>query len=57
MMVINEQLFEQLGLGVTGERQISLANDATETCKLTETVEINWEDRSIIMPVLVDRVK
>jgi len=53
MLVINEQLFDQLGLGVTGERQISLANDATETCKLTDALEINWEDRSFIMPALV----
>jgi clan AA aspartic protease len=53
MLVINEQLFQQLGLGVIGEREISLANDATETCKLTEALEINWEDRSITMPALV----
>jgi predicted aspartyl protease len=26
MLVINEQLFQQLGLGVMGEREISLAN-------------------------------
>jgi clan AA aspartic protease len=53
MLVINEQIFKQLGLGVTGEREISLANDATEICKLTEALEINWEDRSITMPALV----
>jgi len=53
MLVINEQLFERLGLDVTGERKITLANDARETCKLTEAVEINWEDRSITMPALV----
>jgi len=53
MLVVNEQLFDQLGLGVTGERQISLANDATETCKLTDALEINWEDRSFTMPALV----
>jgi len=53
MLVINEQLFKQLGLGVTGERKISFANDATEICKLTEALEINWEDRSITMQALV----
>jgi len=53
MLVINEKLFEQLGLGVIGEREISLANDAMEKCKLTDAVEINWEDRSITMPALV----
>lgn len=53
MLIINEQLFQQLGLGVTGERKITLANDTKETCKLTEVVEINWEDRSITMPAVV----
>jgi clan AA aspartic protease len=53
MLVINEQLFEQLGLDVIGERKITLANDAKEMCKLTEALEISWEDRSITMPALV----
>jgi clan AA aspartic protease len=53
MLVINEQLFQQLGLDTIGEREISLANDATETCKLTEALEINWEDRSVIMSAVV----
>jgi clan AA aspartic protease len=53
MLVINEQLFQQLGLDVIGEREINLANDARETCKVTEALEINWEDRSITMPALV----
>ena len=53
MLVINEQLFERLGLGISGEREISLANETTEKCKLTDAVEINWEDRSITMPALV----
>jgi clan AA aspartic protease len=53
MLVINKQLFEQLGLGVIGEREITLANDANETCKVTDALEINWEDRSFTMPALV----
>jgi clan AA aspartic protease len=52
-LVINDEIFEQLGLGVIGEREISLANDATEKCKLTDALEINWEDRSVIMSALV----
>jgi len=52
-LVINEQLFRQLGLDVIGEREISLANDATETCKLTEALEINWENRSVVMSAVV----
>ena len=53
MLVINEKLFQQLGLDVMGERIITLANDTKETCKLTEPLEINWENRSIAMPALV----
>jgi clan AA aspartic protease len=52
-LVINEQLFQQLGLDVIGEREISLANDATETCKLTDPLEINWENRSVVMSAVV----
>jgi len=73
MLVINKQLFEQLGLGVIGEREITLANcgcrrwhishllkkffrydsRTNETCKVTDALEINWEDRSFTMPALV----
>ena len=53
MLVINKQLFQQLGLNAIGEREITLANDARETCKVTDAVEINWEDRSTTMPALV----
>jgi len=53
MLVINEQLFGQLGLDAMGEREITLANDAKETCKMTEPVEINWKNRSIAMPAIV----
>ena len=72
-LVINEQLFQQLGLDVIGEREISLANcgcrrwhishllkkffrydsRTNETCKVTDALEINWEDRSFTMPALV----
>jgi len=53
MLVINEQLFGQLGLDVMGEREITLANDTKEICKLTEPVEIHWENRSVAMSALV----
>jgi clan AA aspartic protease len=52
-LVINEQLFQQLGLDVIGEQEISLANDATEICKLTEALEINWENRFVVMSAVV----
>jgi clan AA aspartic protease len=53
MLVINEELSQQLGLDTIGEREISFANDATEKCKVTEPLEINWKDRSITLPALV----
>jgi transcriptional regulator len=31
-LIINEELFKQLGLDIMGERDITLANDAKETC-------------------------
>jgi len=52
-LVINEQLFQQLGLDSIGEREICLANDVTETCKLTEALEINWGNRSVVMSAVV----
>ena len=53
MLVINKELFQRLGLDATEEREITLANDAKQTCKLTEPLEIHWENRSISMPALV----
>jgi clan AA aspartic protease len=52
-LVINENIFQQLGLDVMGESEITLANDAKETCKVTEPLVINWEDRSTTMSALV----
>jgi clan AA aspartic protease len=52
-LVINKQLFQELGLGVKEERKISFANDSKEICKLTDPVEIHWENRSITLPALV----
>jgi clan AA aspartic protease len=52
-LIINEQLFQQLGLGVMGERKITLANDTKVMCKLTEPLEIHWEDRFVAMSAVV----
>jgi clan AA aspartic protease len=52
-LIINEKLFKQLGLDIMGEREITLANDAKEICKLTDPLEIHWEDRSVAMSALV----
>jgi clan AA aspartic protease len=47
-LVINEQLRQQLGLGVTGERQVTLADNAKRTVEIAEAVEIHWKNRSMI---------
>jgi len=44
-LIINEEVFAQLGLGVIGTRRTSYANGAKEVCRLTEPVEIHWKDR------------
>jgi clan AA aspartic protease len=52
-LIINEEVFKQLGLDIMGEREITLANDVKETCKLTDPLEIHWQDRSVAMSALV----
>jgi len=56
-LVISEELRRQLGLGILGFRNITLANYQTETVRVTEPVEIHWEDRYFIgsARVLSDR--
>ncbi|MCL1813940.1 MAG: retroviral-like aspartic protease family protein, partial [Treponema sp.] len=39
MLVINKELFQQLGLDAAEEREITLANDTKETCTITEPIE------------------
>jgi clan AA aspartic protease len=46
-LVINEQLRQQLGLGIVGAKQATLANNAKETVQIAETVEIHWKNRSM----------
>ena len=53
MLVINEQLYQQLGLGFIEERETTFANDTKEMCKITEPLVIKWEDRTTTMPALV----
>jgi len=52
-LIINEPLFQQLGLDVIDEREITLANDAKDMCKVTEPLVIKWEDRAVVMSALV----
>ena len=52
-LVINEELCAQLGLGIKGLRRASFANDAKEICKVTEPVEIHWNNRITAVLALV----
>ena len=52
-LVINEELREQLGLKVQGERQVTLANDMKEMAKVAEPVQVHWKNRSMICNPLV----
>ena len=52
-LVINKKLFQELGLDVMDEQEITFANDAKEICKLTEPVGICWNDRFVAMQALV----
>jgi len=46
-LVINEQLRQQLGLGIVGAKEATLANNVKETVKIAETVEVHWKNRSM----------
>ena len=46
-LVINEQLRQQLGLGIVGSREATLANNVKETVKIAEPVEVHWKKRSM----------
>ena len=52
-LVINEELRQQLGLEVKGERQATLTNDAKETVKIAGPVEVHWKDRAMTCQPLV----
>ena len=44
-LVINERLRRQLGRGVVGEKQVSLADNTKRTIKIAEPVEVHWKNR------------
>jgi clan AA aspartic protease len=46
-LVINEQLRQQLGLGIVGTKQATLANNVKETVQIAEPVEVHWKNRSM----------
>jgi clan AA aspartic protease len=44
-LVINEEIFNTLGLTVEGTRNINIAGGAKVECKMTSPVLIQWKDR------------
>ena len=52
-LVINKEIFLKLGLYAVGKRTVTFADGNKGIAKMTDPVEIHWEDRSIAMPVLV----
>jgi len=54
-LVINEEIFKQLGLSVIETRYINVAGGGKLLCKVTTPVDIHWKDRSasaraVVMP-------
>ena len=52
-LVINEELRQQLGLELKGERYATLADDTRQMVKIAGLVEINWKNRSMTCQPLV----
>ena len=44
-LIINEELCQKLGLGITEERSAKMADGRRVACKLTEAVDVHWKDR------------
>ena len=44
-LIINEDLCQKLGLGITEERSAKMADGRRVPCKLTEAVDVYWKDR------------
>jgi len=46
-LVINEKLRRQLGLGIVGTKEATLADNTKKTINVAETVEVHWKNRSM----------
>ena len=54
-LVINEDIFKQLGLSVMETRNINVAGGGKVPCKVTDPVQIQWKNRfaavsAVVMP-------
>jgi clan AA aspartic protease len=45
-LVINEELRQRLGLAITGQRMVTIADGSRVPCGTTEPVEIHWKNRA-----------
>jgi predicted aspartyl protease len=45
VLVINEQIRQQLGLGIVGARWAMLMNNVRERVQIAEPVEVHWKNR------------
>jgi clan AA aspartic protease len=52
-LVINEEVFQQLGLTVKGETTSTLADGSTAQYRITAPVKVQWKDRSTKLPSVV----
>jgi len=53
LLVINEELCRQLGLGIVRTQTVRLAGGAKGMCKITEPVQIKWKDRDVSVNAVV----
>jgi len=52
-LVINEKIFNQLGLSVMETRDTNLAGGGRIECKVTDAVHIQWKDRFAVVNAVV----
>jgi clan AA aspartic protease len=52
-LIINEEVFRQLGLAVKGETTSTLADGSVAQYRITAPVKIQWKDRSTELPSVV----
>ena len=47
-VIINEAIRQKLGLTVRREHEVTLANKAKETVKITDPIEVHWKNREMV---------
>jgi clan AA aspartic protease len=52
-LVINEDIFNKLGLSVVETRNINIAGGARVECKVTSPVSIHWKDRQAMVSAVM----